>query len=172
MYNGGYMAGGLPTGPATPDNTQNQQETRAERRRRRPELARTATTRERTASPETRTQATAVAETDVSEVGSGLLGQVARFPIAPVRGTARLGWSATQFGGRFITGPVKYPAMGAGTTVLAGGFGIGAALGGAYMLGKKIWEHGNTTYKSRGFFDSTLNNFKMTQSHFGLNKKK
>lgn len=131
------MAETIPTGTPNPDATQNQQETRAERRQRRRNLAREATARERTANLETQTQAAALQETDTTEVGTGLLGQIANFPIDVAMGMYQAVWKMTKgtakFGGRAAVGAVKYPALGGGVAVLAGGGMAGGAL---YLLGK------------------------------------
>lgn len=67
--------------------------------------------------------------------------------------------------------PIVFSGKVAGETLLAGPLigGVGAGL--LYKTGRFGWDIGSTTYKSKNFFDSTANNFKLMWSKMGVSKK-
>ena len=158
------MAEALPTGTQAPDALPGQQETRAERRRRRRELARTAVRAEGSADPRIRAQAQALQETPALGFGHRLDQWNERVD--------QLEWKAIKAMGRAVVWPVKKTFKGAGMGILAGGLAGVWAGGLLYLTGKSAWQYGSTTYKSRKFFDSMTNNFNLTWSKMGVSKKK
>ena len=115
---------------------------------------------------ETRAQGQVLQQTDTSKVGTGLWAKLKK---ANQKGR-EIGERAIDMVAKYTIGkPIQY---GVGVPLLAGGLGVAGALGGTYMLGKTLWRHGSTTYKSRGFYDSMVNNFKLGKSHLIADKKK
>lgn len=71
-----------------------------------------------------------------------------------------------------IVAPIVFSGKAVGGTLLAGPLIGGAGIGLLYKTGKVGWDISSTAYKSKNFFDTTTNEFKLMWSKMGIGKKK